>query len=124
RIELGEIEAALRQHQDIKECVVTVREEQPNDKRLVAYFVPRSGQLPAAGKLREFLKSKLPEYMVPSGFVPLEALPLTPNGKIARKALPKPSEAGPARNFRPQRSSIDQKVSAIYCELLGLKQTA
>lgn len=88
RIELGEIEAALREYPGVKDCVVTVWEAGPNDKRLVAYVV--AANVPKAIELRKFLKQKLPEYMVPSMFVPLEALPLTPNGKIDRKALPKP----------------------------------
>ena len=91
RIELGEIEAALREYPAIKDCVVKVWEAAENDKRLVGYIV--SADPPKPPELRRFLKQKLPEYMVPSMFVTLDALPLTPNGKIDRKALPKPGAA-------------------------------
>ncbi len=90
RIELGEIEAALRQHLSVKESVVSVWEAAANDKRLVGYVLPQAGVKPEAVELRRFLRQKLPDYMVPSLFVTLEAMPLTPNGKIDRKALPKP----------------------------------
>ena len=102
RIELGEIEAALREHPAIKDCVVTVWEAAENDKRLVGYIV--SANPPKPPELRKFLKQKLPEYMVPSMYVTLDALPLTPNGKIDRKALPKPGAAredGSAGTPRP-----------------------
>ena len=117
RIELGEIEAALREHPAVKDCVVTVWEAGTNDKRLVGYLVEEgagtapepAGGTPAlrTGKLktielRKFLKRKLPDYMVPSTFVTLDALPLTPNGKIDRKALPKPgAEATSLSNSLP-----------------------
>ncbi len=88
RIELGEIEALIVQHPAIWESVVIVREDQPGDKRLVAYVVPQVEQSPTVLELRQFLKAKLPEYMMPSAFVLLESLPLTSNGKVDRRALP------------------------------------
>jgi amino acid adenylation domain-containing protein len=90
RIELGEIEAALREHPGVKESVVSVWEPNPGDKRLAGYFVPTPGTTAPAAELRKYLRAKLPEYMVPSAFLPLTALPLTPNGKLDRKALPTP----------------------------------
>src|SRR5262249_29150832 len=88
RIELGEVEAALRQHPAVREAVAVPREHAPGDRRLVAYVVPDTGDGVSAEALRGHLKAKLPEYMVPSAFVFLEALPLSPNGKVDRKALP------------------------------------
>jgi amino acid adenylation domain-containing protein len=90
RIELAEIEALLVQHSAVKESVVIAREDVPGDKRLVAYITQNQEQVLTAGELRSFLKTNLPDYMVPSAFVLLEALPLTPNGKIDRRGLPAP----------------------------------
>jgi amino acid adenylation domain-containing protein len=95
RIELGEIEAVLHRHEAIKDVAVVVREDAPDDKRIVAYVVlnqksktREDGAL--AAELRKLLKQKLPEYMIPSAFVELAALPLTPNGKIDRSSLVAP----------------------------------
>ncbi|MCP4716598.1 MAG: amino acid adenylation domain-containing protein, partial [Deltaproteobacteria bacterium] len=91
RIELGEIESVLSRHERVKEAVVIAREDQPGNKQLAAYLVPKKeDKAPEHSELREFLKAKLPDYMIPAAFVILAALPLTPNGKIDRKALPSP----------------------------------
>ncbi|GLV53939.1 hypothetical protein KDH_07900 [Dictyobacter sp. S3.2.2.5] len=93
RIELGEIEAALQQHTAIQQNVVLVREDVPTQQRLVAYIVcAQQDDVPVADELKQFLRQKLPDYMVPGAFVQLPALPLTPNGKIDRRALPAPEE--------------------------------
>ena len=88
RIELGEIEAALRQHPSVEESVVVAREASTGDMRLAAYVVLDHGESVTAGELRDFLKHKLPDYMVPSAFVMLDSLPLNSSGKVDRKALP------------------------------------
>ena len=106
RIELGEIETALREHSAVRDTVVVVRESIQGHKDLVAYLAALAGtdEQVLAAELREQLRKKLPEYMVPSYFVCLEKLPLTPNGKIDRQALPAPdrsrSNLTPADNRR------------------------
>ena len=95
RIELGEIESVLEQHPSLKEVVVTAREDESGDKRLVGYIVPKLllddiDQTTFTRELRLFLQGKLADYMIPSAFVMLPALPLTPNGKVDRLALPAP----------------------------------
>jgi amino acid adenylation domain-containing protein len=91
RVELEEIEAVLHQHPAVRECVVIAREDAPGDQRLVAYAIFAAGASPSLGELREHVAAKLPEYMIPSAVVPLDAFPLTVNGKLDRKALPAPS---------------------------------
>src|SRR5207244_4111987 len=90
RVELGEIEAALRRLPAVAEAVVAAREDVPGDKRLVAYVVPEPGASLSSAELRRALKERLPDYMVPSAFVPLAAMPLMPSGKVDRRALPAP----------------------------------
>jgi amino acid adenylation domain-containing protein len=98
RIELGEVQHALARQGAIQQCVVIVREKSPGDAHLVAYYTLRAGQQAAPAELRAALRAGLPEYMVPSLFVPLDVLPLTQNGKIDQKALPDPfTLAGAAR---------------------------
>ena len=90
RIELGEIEAVLAGHPDVSRCVVAVHEDSPGEKRLVAYWVARPDATAIPGDLREYLRARLPDYMMPAAFVQLDVLPLTPHGKINRRALPAP----------------------------------
>ncbi|HEX4945593.1 MAG TPA: amino acid adenylation domain-containing protein, partial [Blastocatellia bacterium] len=90
RIELGEIETALLAHPGVQECVVTLLAARGRDKQLAAYFVPAQSPAPAAGELRTFLQERLPEYMLPALFVPLNVFPLNPNGKVDRQRLPQP----------------------------------
>ncbi len=115
RIELGEIETVLEQHPNVREAVVLVREDRLRDKRLTAYVVARQGELPADG-LRDFLRQRLPDYMVPRSFVRLDSLPLTANGKVDRKALPAP-ERPPEVQTVPG-TPLEGRIAAVWAELL------
>jgi amino acid adenylation domain-containing protein/thioester reductase-like protein len=121
RIEPGEVETVLARHPQVKEVVVAVREDRPGQKRLVAYVVPGAGDITAAD-LRAFLKGELPDYMVPSAFVLLEALPLTPSGKVHRASLPAPEgETGSAASaYVAPRNAVEEAVAGIWMEVLGL----
>ncbi|MCY1020604.1 non-ribosomal peptide synthase/polyketide synthase [Pyxidicoccus sp. MSG2] len=122
RIELGEVESALLRHPAVREAVAVVREDAPGDKRLVAYVVAREGQSMESSALRSLLKETLPEYMVPSAFVPLEALPLNPNGKLDRKALPAPAATHltSGRAFVAPRNEVEERLASIWSALLGV----
>jgi len=125
RIELGEIEAALLEHPDVQACAVVVRTEHPGDKRLVAYAVAElsadGDDIPA--RLRDYLKTRLPDHMVPAAIVMLDALPLSPNGKIDPNALPTPTYAPTvqAAEDEPQ-TEIEAELAAIWAEVLGVEQ--
>jgi len=124
RIELGEIEATLNQQDTVQEVVVIVREDTPGDKRLVAYIVAKPQSETSSTELRRFLQKQLPDYMVPSTFVVLEALPLTPNGKIDRKALPQPEgqRADLETAYIAPRSKIERKIATILKTVLQIDQ--
>ncbi|HYT32145.1 MAG TPA: non-ribosomal peptide synthetase, partial [Thermoanaerobaculia bacterium] len=124
RIEIGEIEQALTRHPEILACAVAAREEKPGDKRLVGYVVSRTGSSPSVMELRGYLKSTLPDYMVPSTFVFLDALPLTPNGKLDRRALPAPEQTRPELEdvFVAPRNALEQTVARIWGQVLGLEK--
>ncbi|MDJ0580940.1 amino acid adenylation domain-containing protein [Crocosphaera sp.] len=118
RIELGEIEASLVSHPDIKESVVIATKEQEN-KCLVAYCVSTQPILPET--LREYLKTKLPDYMVPSTFLMLEELPLTPNGKVNRRALPTPDFTPTIKSYVPPQTATEQTIIDIWSASLGIE---
>ncbi|MFP2913628.1 phosphopantetheine-binding protein, partial [Pyxidicoccus sp. 3LFB2] len=125
RIELDEIEAVLAQQPGIQQSLVLAREDRAGDKRLVAYVVPVTGQTVDIAALRQGLKAKLPEYMVPSAFVTLEALPLTSNGKVDRKALPAPDAsavASTASRYEAPRTPTEQRLAALWAEVLGVER--
>ena len=119
RVELGEIEAQLARIEGVREAAVIAREDQPGDKRLVAYLVLAGALDPSA--LRAALRERLPDYMVPSAFVALDALPLTPNGKLDRKALPAPGAHGHGTSSPPQ-GEVEQALAGIWSRLLGIRQ--
>ncbi|HEY0016531.1 MAG TPA: condensation domain-containing protein, partial [Longimicrobium sp.] len=122
RIELGEIESALRAHPAVGGAVAAVRGE-GGDARLVAYLLPRDPRAtPAGAELRAFLRERLPEYMLPSAFVALDAFPLTPNGKVDRKALPAPDGRTEERPFVAPRTPREQALAEIWREVLGLER--
>ncbi|CAD5917595.1 Tyrocidine synthase 3 [Planktothrix agardhii] len=123
RIELGEIEALLNQNEDVQSACVIAREDNPGDKRLVAYLVPQPEIILTIDEIRQFLKAKLPDYMVPNAFVILEALPLTPNGKIDRRALPAPDLQSQGEYIAP-RNPIEEKLAQIWGEVLKLERVS
>ncbi|MEK8020608.1 MAG: amino acid adenylation domain-containing protein [Candidatus Parabeggiatoa sp.] len=129
RIELGEIEFVLSQHPMVQENVVLVYEEPSHDKRLVAYFVPNSKSIIETNELRHFLKEKLPDYMIPKAFIPLETMPLTPNAKIDRRALAQLSvdsyqlsEELSEENFVAPRTSDEECLAGIWATVLGIER--
>ncbi len=126
RIELGEIESILNQHPDVQNAAVIVREEIPGEKSLIAYIVSHQKGRHIISELREFLKAKLPSYMIPSSYAILESLPLTPSGKINRQLLPKidaKAEDLPEDYVAP-RNSVEEKLVKIWANILGKKQVS
>jgi thioesterase domain-containing protein/acyl carrier protein len=123
RVELGEIESALSEHPAVSAAAVVVREEIPGEKRLVAYVVPHRPSSPPTSKaLRDFLREKLPDYMMPSDFETLESLPLTPNGKVDRRALPIGSRSCQAASrYVPPRDQQEWQLVKIWEEILNLR---
>jgi amino acid adenylation domain-containing protein len=121
RIEPGEIEARLSTHPEVREAVVLAREDVPGDRRLVAYYV--GAEMVEVEAMRGSLLSHLPEYMVPSAYVRLEALPLTPNGKVDRAALPAPEgDAFGTRGYAAPAGEAEEVLSAIWAELLNVER--
>ncbi|MEH1869669.1 MAG: amino acid adenylation domain-containing protein [Nostoc sp.] len=119
RIELAEIETILNQHYQVAQAVVIVREDIPGNKRLVAYVVGNQRQV-QIDEIRQFLKQKLPPYMVPSAFVILDRLPITPNGKLDHRALPAPdpSDRNLDLGVAVPRTPTEEKLAAIWAEVL------
>jgi amino acid adenylation domain-containing protein len=134
RIEPGEIEAALLSHPAVAQAVVELRKDDPNNPRLIAYWVPleairskpdsvaagsNAGGPATAEQLRAFLADRLPDYMVPAGFVELETLPLTTNGKLDRKALPAASFSGDEQQRVAPTTDLERQLHGIWAEVLG-----
>jgi hypothetical protein len=124
RIELGEIEAELMQHPEVSECVVLAREDEPGTKRLVAYVVGEKQATLKVTELRNWVKERLPEYLVPAAFVMLEAMPVTGNGKADRRALPMPEASRPEleQEYVAPRTPAEQTLSGIWAEVLQLER--
>jgi amino acid adenylation domain-containing protein len=123
RIELGEVETLLSQHPAVQQAIALAREDIPGDKRLVAYIVPGQERAPTASELHDLLKENVPEYMIPSAFVTLDALPLTPNGKVDRKALPVPERTRPEmeREFIAPRDALELRLVQIWEDVLNVQ---
>jgi acyl carrier protein len=119
RVEPGEIEAVLSLHPAVRECAVLAYEPAPGDRRLAAYVVPRTGENLQGSELRTYLKSRLPEFMIPSTFTLLQELPRTVNDKVERRLLPKPG-AGPLPKIErvAPRTTVEKEMQAIWIEVL------
>ncbi|MPR00590.1 amino acid adenylation domain-containing protein, partial [Pseudomonas sp. MAFF 212408] len=120
RIELGEIETLLGEHPQVKDVVVLAREDEPGNKRLVAYFTERDAV--AIEALRDHLQAQLPDYMVPAAYVRLDNLPLTNNGKVDRKALPLPDQdALLSRGYEAPQGEVETLLAQIWADLLKVE---
>ena len=123
RIELGEIEATLRQHETVNEAVVTLRQDPSGEKRLVAYVTANPGCTIEARQLRDYLRGKLPEYMLPAAFVALTSFPLTVSGKISRLALPAPeTNLETEEGYIAPRGALEEVLATIFAEVLKLER--
>jgi amino acid adenylation domain-containing protein len=124
RIELGEIEGTLGKHPAVREAIILVQEDGPEEKRLVAYVAVKGEARPTATELRSFLKEKLPEHMVPAVFVLLDAFPLSANGKVDRRALPTPDARRPELDeaFVACRTPTEELLAAIWGQVLGVER--
>jgi len=123
RIELGEIEAVLSQYGDVQVSCIIAREDTPGDKRLVAYVVAHQDCTPTISELRQFLKAKLPGYMVPNAIVILESLPLTPNCKVDRRALPAPDlQSDRTDKYVAPRNPTEEILAQIWAQVLKVEQ--
>ena len=123
RIEPGEIESTLCEHPDVGRCAVVARDAPNGEQRLVAYIVGEPG-CPSDAEARDWLRRRLPEYMVPSAFMHLSALPTTASGKLDKAALPAPSPRGTGRvGAQPPRNDTEKRVAALWADLLGMPVT-
>jgi acyl carrier protein len=118
RIELGEVEAVLSEHEAVRESVIVAQEDVAGEKRLVAYVVLGEGR--DTGGLRDYLRQRLPDYMVPAAFVVLEKLPLTVNGKVDRKALPMPEGRPESVEYVAPRTPMEEMLADIWTEVFGV----
>ncbi|MFT2017051.1 non-ribosomal peptide synthetase [Streptomyces sp. 796.1] len=119
RIEPGEVEAALATHPQVAHCVAVAREDRPGTKRLVGYVVPTAGAAPEPAALRAHLAERLPDHLVPSAVVVIDAFPLSRNGKLDRAALPAPELAGTATGRAP-RPGPEHLLCTLFAEVLGV----
>jgi amino acid adenylation domain-containing protein len=124
RIELGEIESVLAEHSAVQQAVVIARDYGSGDYRLVAYLVPDHERAFQINDVRKFVRTKLPDYMIPTTFISLEELPLTSNGKLDRRALPAPEQCRPnlEQAYVPPRTELERRLARMWCEILKLEQ--
>ncbi|HEX8853094.1 MAG TPA: amino acid adenylation domain-containing protein, partial [Pyrinomonadaceae bacterium] len=124
RIELGEIEAALAAHRAVRQCVVSARADGPGEKHLVAYVVLEDERTLDAAEVRSFLRERLPDYMIPTQLVLLDAFPLTPNGKVDRRALPAPEEARTSSesDYIAPETAAEKALAEIWQQVLGVER--
>jgi amino acid adenylation domain-containing protein len=115
RIELGEIESVLSEHPDIRQAAVRLYQAGPDDVRILAYFVPAKVGLVATSALRKHMRSRLPDYMIPQSFLPIESIPLTPNGKVDRKRLPIP--AAQVEHRSPVAETVSDPVEIMIADI-------
>lgn len=120
RVAVEEVEAALGRHPDIGSAAVRAWPDASGNNALAGYFVPRTQREPTAAELRRFLGETLPDFMIPSRFVRLQALPMTPSGKVDRKALPEPSAGAPRAAFAPPEGEVEEKLAEIWKDVLGV----
>src|SRR5262249_37301349 len=121
RLELGEIEAVLREQPGGRSAAAAVKGLGPGNAQLVRYVVTGSPVGAPGTQLRQALRGRLPEYMVPGSILRLDALPLSPNGKLDRGALPVPDLRRAAGTGEPPRTPTELAVAAIWCEVLGVE---
>jgi amino acid adenylation domain-containing protein len=124
RIELGEVETRLLSHTAVREATVLAREGVSGEKQLVAYVVLKERSKPSVRELRHYLEERLPQYMIPASFVLMDRLPLTLNGKVDERALPTPAFVRDEleQEYIAPRTVIEQKLTEIWSEVLGVKQ--
>ena len=118
RIELGEVESVLREHEGVKDAAVLLREIKTDDKRIVAYVVSEEGEQTTAKQLREYLKERIPDYMVPGHFAVLAEMPLTPNGKVDRQALLALEQSREDEGYIAPRTPTEEILAGIWCSVL------
>jgi amino acid adenylation domain-containing protein len=124
RVELGEIDAVLREHKSIKDVAVVARKSESGQQKVYAYVVAKVGEKPSVNELRNALKMKLPDFMIPSAFVFLNALPVNPNGKLDRRALPEPDGTRPEleQTYFPPQSALEKLLCHLFAGVLGLER--
>lgn len=124
RVELRDVEMALRGLDAVREAAVTARQTASSDRQIIGYVAPKPGATINPHELRLQLKQRLPEYMIPTHFVPIEAVPLTPNGKIDYRLLPAPQELHPEREkgYVAPRDPVEELLAKIWAEVLGVEK--
>jgi amino acid adenylation domain-containing protein len=124
RIELGEISTVLEQHDGVNQAITIVREDQPGDQRIAVYYIPDVSHSTSVSKLRTYLQERLPEYMIPSYFVEMEAFPLTSSGKTDRKLLPSPtlSRLMIGQAYAPPETFIQKEIAGIWSGFFNFDQ--